>query len=152
MDGPSNELNHRMEQFKEGLKRAGVKMTHQRLEVFREVAQSNEHPDAETIYEGVRQRVPTVSLDTVYRTLWLLRDLGLVGTLGVARERTRFDANMSSHHHFVCSRCGTTYDFYSRDFDELSVPDSVRELGHVENAQVEVRGVCRACLGAGGGD
>ena len=63
------------------------------------------------VFEGVRERMPTVSLDTVYRTLWWLKDLGLITTLGSSRERTRFDANLSRHHHFVCVQCGLTRDF-----------------------------------------
>lgn len=145
MKRTSKELAYRIEQFKEGLKKVGVKLTYQRLEVFREIAQSEDHPDAETIWKGVRQRVPTVSLDTVYRTLWLLIDLGLVETLGCVHERVRFDANQRSHHHFVCRRCGKICDFYSEEFDRLSIPDSVRGLGNVERMRVEISGICVQC-------
>ena len=139
------EMKQRMNLFTVGLRRAGIKVTHQRLEVFRELAKSSNHPDAETIYKGVRKRVPTVSLDTVYRTLWLLLDLGLITTLGPARERARFDANMKSHHHFVCSKCGKTFDVYSNEFDQLRVPDNVKTFGHVEKMHMEIRGICLEC-------
>jgi len=134
-----------MNRFKEGLARSGIKITHQRLGIFREIAESGDHPDAERIYKGVRERVSTVSLDTVYRTLWLLLDLGLITTLGPSRGRARFDANMRSHHHFVCSGCGMTRDFYSAEFDQLKIPDSVKELGRVEKTQVDIRGICLQC-------
>ncbi len=136
-----------MARFEQACRSAGVKLTHQRIEVFREVAESGDHPDAETIHRGVRERIPTMSLDTVYRTLWLLSDLGLITTLGPSRERTRFDANLRRHHHFVCLRCGLTRDFYSDAFDELRLPQSVRALGRVEATHVEARGVCRECAG-----
>jgi Fur family peroxide stress response transcriptional regulator len=139
------EFQKRMNHFKDGLKRSGVKLTHQRLEIFREVAKSGEHPDAETIFKGVRGRVPSISLDTVYRTLWLLLDLGLITTLGPPRERMRFDANMTSHHHFVCMKCGMTRDFYSEELDKLKIPSTVKTLGSVEMAQVEVKGICLRC-------
>lgn len=139
------ELQKRMNFFKDGLKRSGVKFTHQRLEIFHEVAKSPDHPDAETIFKGVRTRVPSISLDTVYRTLWLLIDLGLITTLGPPRERVRFDANMNSHHHFICIKCGMTRDFYSEDLDRLMIPDAVKTWGSVEIAQVEVRGICLRC-------
>lgn len=139
------ELSYRMNHFKEGLRRAGIKLTHQRLEIIHEVAKSNDHPDAETVYRGVRERMPTVSLDTVYRTLWLLFDLGLVATLGLPRERIRFDANIRSHHHFICLKCGRTQDFYSDEFDHLEIPESVNALGNVEKTQVEIRGICLHC-------
>jgi len=115
------------------------------MEIFREVAQTSDHPDAEKVYQGVRKRMPTMSLDTVYRTLWMLKDLGLITTLGSSRERTRFDANLSRHHHFVCIRCGLTRDFYSDAFDELRLPDSVKAFGRVETTQVEIKGVCLKC-------
>ncbi|MDA8177928.1 MAG: transcriptional repressor, partial [Deltaproteobacteria bacterium] len=85
------EIGRRLERFQAACRRAGVKLTHQRLEIFREIAGSTKHPDAETVYRGVRARVPTVSLDTVYRTLWLLDGLGLITTLGPRRESVRFD-------------------------------------------------------------
>lgn len=142
--GPE-ELEKRMKRLKEGLRRSGVKMTHQRLEIFREVAKSGGHPDAETVYNGVRTRVPTISLDTVYRTLWLLLDIGLVTTLGAPRESVRFDANIRPHHHFVCTRCGATHDVYSEEFDQLRIPSSVRTLGSVQRTHVEIRGICLQC-------
>lgn len=141
----NRDIPARMRHFEEVCRGAGVKLTHQRMEVFREVAQNGEHPDAEAIYRGVRGRVPTVSLDTVYRALWLLADLGLITTLGPSRERTRFDANLERHHHFVCVRCGLTRDFYSDELDELTLPRSIQEIGRVETTQVEARGVCRDC-------
>ena len=145
MSNNSNELKDRLEQFKEICKEKGLKLTHQRMEIFSEVAKSTEHPDVETIYKGVRKRIPSVSLDTVYRTLWLFMDLGLITTLGQPRERQRFDANIKAHHHFVCTKCGTTKDFYSKEFDSLPVPETVKELGDVNTTYVELRGLCSKC-------
>ncbi|MDI6808073.1 MAG: Fur family transcriptional regulator [Candidatus Eisenbacteria bacterium] len=134
-----------MNYLKERFTRSGVKLTHQRLEIFREVAISVDHPDAETICKGVRERVPTVSLDTVYRTLWSLLDLGIITTIGPPRGRMRFDANMGSHHHFICTKCGMTRDFCSKQFDQLKIPDTAKMLGRAEKTQVEVRGACLRC-------
>jgi Fur family peroxide stress response transcriptional regulator len=145
MEIDAGEVERRMRHFEEVCRAAGVKRTHQRIEIFREVARSGDHPDAEAVLRGVRQRVPTVSLDTVYRTLWLLDDLGLIHTLGPARERTRFDANLRRHHHFVCERCGLTRDFESEALAELPLPESLRAIGEVKATHVEVRGVCHEC-------
>jgi Fur family peroxide stress response transcriptional regulator len=139
------QIEQRMAHFEEVCQDGGIKLTHQRLEVFLEVAQTGDHPDAEQIYQRVRKRMPTISLDTVYRTLWLLNDLGLVITLGISRERTRFDANLSRHHHFVCTRCGLTRDFYSDDLNNLKLPELVGTFGSVEATLVEVKGVCQEC-------
>ncbi len=139
------EVERRMKRFEQVCRDAGIKLTHQRIEIFRELAQTGEHPDAEAICRGVSERIPTVSLDTVYRTLWLASDLGLITKLGPPRERARFDANLSRHHHFVCIRCGFIRDFYSDQFSELNLPESMNAYGQVKSTHVEARGVCLEC-------
>lgn len=145
--GHREDQEQRLQLLREGLKEAGVKLTHQRLEICREIACSTEHPDAEAVYRGVQKRVPTISLDTVYRTLWTLLDLGLIGTLGVPRDRMRFDGNIAPHHHFICTRCGEAQDFYSKELDRLRLPEEVKAYGKVQNTQVEVKGICLRCSG-----
>lgn len=134
-----------LERLRTVAREAGLKLTHQRLEIFRELAATEEHPSAETIFRAVQQRMPTVSLDTVYRTLWMLHDLGLVTTLGPRGDGVRFDANLDRHHHYCCVRCGLVRDFESDELDGLRVPDSVKRLGSVVDSHVEVRGLCATC-------
>ena len=145
MKTSTKDIEQRMARFNDVCRKSGAKLTHQRLEIFHEVAQTADHPDAETVFQGVRRRMPTLSLDTVYRTLWWLKELGLIKTLGPPRERARFDANLSRHHHFVCTQCGLTRDFFSDEFDSLELPDSLRYIGHAEKTQVEVKGLCHKC-------
>jgi Fur family peroxide stress response transcriptional regulator len=139
------EVQRRLVRFKDVCRRAGLKLTHQRMEIFREVARTADHPDAQTVYERVRERIPAMSLDTVYRNLWLLNDLGLIATMGPPRERARFDGNTAAHHHFVCTRCGMASDFYSQEFDDLRPPAEVESMGSVEAVHVELRGLCTRC-------
>jgi Fur family peroxide stress response transcriptional regulator len=139
------EIQERLARFREELKQSGVKATHQRLEIFREVIRSGEHPDVESVYRGVRQRIPSVSLDTVYRTLWLLLERGLIATLGSSQNRVRFDGNIRPHHHFICKKCSRVFDFTSREFDELIVPSEVKAWGSVERTHVEFKGLCARC-------
>ena len=146
MEVTKNEIEQRMARFQEVCRNAGVKLTHQRMEIYREVAQTVDHPDAEKVFHGVRKRMPTVSMDTVYRTLWWLKDLGLITMLGPPRERARFDANLSRHHHFVCIQCGLTRDFFSDEFDNLKLPDSILSIGRAQKTQVEVKGLCFNCV------
>lgn len=145
----TQEIDLRMKRFETVCRHEGIKLTHQRIEIFREVAQTEDHPDAEQVFHRVRERLPTVSLDTVYRTLWLLNDLDLIMTLASSRERARFDANLESHHHFVCGQCGFTRDFYSDDLDNITLPASLNSLGEIEATHVEVRGVCQKCIEEG---
>jgi Fur family transcriptional regulator, peroxide stress response regulator len=139
------QIEKRIAEFLELCRRQGVKATHQRTEVLRELAGSEEHPDAETILSRVRQRVPAISVDTVYRTLKLLEDKGVIARVGSMRDRARFDANTDRHHHFVCTECGMIGDFYSDAIDRLPVPREVSEMGSVEGVYVELRGICRKC-------
>ncbi len=148
MEVDAKTLEARMQLFLEACRDANYKATLQRREIFREVAQSIDHPDAESIFRGVRERLPTISLDTVYRTLWWLAGLGLVKTMGPGQDRTRFDANMEHHHHFVCTQCGLTRDFYSEELNALQLPDAVAALGSIQGTQVEVKGICHACAKA----
>ncbi len=143
--------NPDIEQGLESLKtvcgNAGLKCTHQRMEIYKEVVRNPVHPDAETVFLKVRDRMPTISLDTVYRTLWLLRDLGLVNTLGTAYDRTRFDADLTPHHHFICQKCGKTVDFSSKELDELKFSGHGADFGGARISQVILHGVCADCAG-----
>ena len=124
----------------------GFRVTPQRTEIFREVACTDDHPDADVILKRVRRRIPNVSLDTIYRVLYRLEDEGLISRVQVSSDRLRFDGNADNHHHFICSRCGMIRDFTSDEVDQLRVPEEVEEWGAVEERHLQVRGVCRECL------
>ncbi len=135
----------RLEAFVRVCREMGLKATHQRMEIYRELAETEEHPDAETIYLRVRKRIPAISFDTVYRTLRTLQGRGLIARVGVPQDTARFDANMANHHHFVCERCGAVRDFLHKDYDRLSMPNGVQAIGVPRTIRVEVRGLCHAC-------
>lgn len=138
-------MEQNMNRLTEVCRSTGIKLTHQRMEIFKEVVGSTAHPDAESVFRGVHKRLPALSPDTVYRTLWLLKDLGLITTVGTSRERTRFDGNIKPHHHFVCTRCGATTDFQSRKLDELNLAEEIRDMGEADAFQVTVKGLCKNC-------
>lgn len=142
---PREHAEKRIREFLDLCRRQGVKATHQRTEILRELAASEEHPDAEKIFSRVRQRIPAISFDTVYRTLRLLEDKGVIARVGSMRDRARYDANTDQHHHFVCTECGMIGDFYCDAMDRLPVPREVSEMGSVAGVYVELRGVCRKC-------
>jgi len=140
------EIETMMADFESVLRRKGVKVTPQRLEIYRRTAETGDHPDIESIHRRVLRSMPHISLDTVYRALSLFADLGLVCTVRPqARQHVRFDANILPHHHFICERCGATLDFEDRAFDELRIPAAVSALGRVTSRHVELRGLCARC-------
>ncbi len=132
-------------QAEELLKAKGVRVTHQRLEVFCELMSSHEHPSAEEIYERVARRLPTISLDTVYRTIALFEEFGVIRRVEVLDDRARYDANLKPHHHLVCTRCKKIEDFYWPGFDRLKEPEELRKWGRLRSRHAEIRGLCREC-------
>jgi Fur family peroxide stress response transcriptional regulator len=138
-------IEARMRAFGEACASRGIKVTHQRLEIYRELASTEEHPDAEVIHQRVRKRIPTISRDTVYRNLKTLAEHGLVSVVGMSHERLRFDGNMAPHHHFVCVRCGMIRDFYSPGLGSIDFPAEAESFGEPVSLHVEVKGVCRTC-------
>jgi Fur family peroxide stress response transcriptional regulator len=141
------QIERRVEAFVQACRRGDLKITHQRTEIFRELARSADHPDAEALFASIRKRIPAISRDTVYRTLALLEGRGLIRRVDVLCERARFDARLQPHHHFVCRRCGLVRDFASKTLDGFTPPRRVRSWGEVEYAQVQLRGICVACKG-----
>ena len=140
-----NIVKQRMADFIEACEHRGVKITHQRIEIYRVLAETDEHPDVETIHHRVCEKIPRVSLDTVYRNLKLLAEHGLVTAVGLTQERLRFDANISPHHHFVCLQCGAIHDFTSDKLHNLGVPGEAVQHGQPISMRVEIKGICNAC-------
>lgn len=123
----------------------GFRVTHQRLEILRSVRALPGHPTVTEVFQAVRRNLPTVSIDTVYRTLWTFSDLGLLHPVTTQGEAVRFDADLHPHHHFTCTRCGSTTDFRNAALDALEIPEEARRLGAVSGYIVEVRGICSRC-------
>ena len=141
----AEEIQRRLRAFADTCRRKGLKATHQRTEIYREVARTPEHPDAGTIYERVKNRIPAISLDTVYRTLRFLEDEGVISRVGIAGDRTRFDANMTDHAHFICTQCGTMSDIQDVALDGIRRTAALGAVGSVDSVHVELRGTCANC-------
>ncbi len=139
-------VEQRLESFLAKAKESGTRITPQRLAIFKIVASSEEHPGAEEIHRKLRRKYAMISLDTVYRTLWLLEELGLVKVVEPHHESVRFDANISPHHHFTCLVCGSIRDFEDSRLDSIQIPVAVEDLGQPQSLRVEVQGICRDCL------
>jgi len=146
-----SEIESRFEHFKSKAHAAGVKLTQQRLEIFREIAARRDHPDAEEVYHAVRHRMPGVSLDTVYRTLWILYDLKLIATYGQLRETVHFDPNPDPHHHYICVRCGIIRDLKTPELDDFQLPSAAAPYGSVLALRIELSGICEGCARTGKG-
>jgi len=93
----------------------------------------------------VRTRVPTISLDTVYRTLRALESMGLIRRMEFLGGPARYDTNLERHHHFICTRCGVIRDVCGNSYESLEAPEWAAELGRVDSITVQLRGLCNEC-------
>ncbi|MGH9007016.1 MAG: Fur family transcriptional regulator [Acidimicrobiales bacterium] len=126
----------------------GRKVTAQRQCIFRALQGDVTHPSAESVYETVRSEMETISLKTVYQTLYELAELGELLTLDLGTGAVRFDPNVEDrHHHLVCRRCGKVRDLHV-DFEGLNVSKSSAQGYEVSGAEVVFRGLCEECSAA----
>ena len=91
------------------LRKAGLKLTPQRIAIVREIADDLTHPTAQSLFDRLRPAFPTMSFATVYNTLDALARCGLTGALHLGGA-VRFDPNTQPHHHAICDACGVVLD------------------------------------------
>ncbi len=140
-------IKAKLADFEQACRDAGLKLTHQRLEIYRELILSADHPSAETLYRRLQRQMPTLSLDTVYRTLATFEDRELIARVETVESQARFEVQLERHHHFICDRCHAIIDFVWEQFDEgCGRPSSLERLGRISSRNVIVRGICNSCL------
>jgi Fe2+ or Zn2+ uptake regulation protein len=122
----------------------GLKVTPQRQRIFELLASNKDHPTAESMYALVGANMPTVSRKTVYQTLNDLAAMGEIQQFELGTGARRFDPNVDSHHHLVCSECGKVQDVWNDDH-LLSITEAQRKGFTVWRAEVIFRGLCDEC-------
>ena len=91
------------------LKTLGIRLTPQRLAIAEVVVNSGDHPSVKEIFGRVKEFFPYVTLATVYSTLSVLEQAGIVRELPFQKQ-SRYDANLSPHANLVCVGCGSVHD------------------------------------------
>ena len=121
-----------------------TRMTKQRKVILEELRKLHSHPTADELYDIVRQRLPRISLGTVYRNLDVLAETGEILKLESAGSQKRFDGNNMPHAHIRCIRCGRVGDVMNYN---VSVPaDEAEAHGFsITGTRVEFEGVCHHC-------
>jgi Fur family peroxide stress response transcriptional regulator len=139
------------------LKRAGLKLTPQRIAIVRLFPADASHPTAQDLFERLRPTFPSMSFATLYNTLDTLARTGLAGTVRLPGKRgdaARFDPNTSPHHHVVCEACGQVLDIAPGTL--APAPGSVKRLGRlaprfsVRAVERIYRGLCAKCQARSG--
>lgn len=142
------QLEQMMDQFVTACRNAGLKVTHQRTEIYRQLIRLPDHPTAETVHKRLLSTLPTISLDTVYRTLTTLEEHHLVARIQTTESQARFEAVHAPHHHLICSRCKRVVDFQWPDVDTLAPPADVSQWGQIDSKTIVMYGVCNTCSGS----
>lgn len=127
------------------LREKGFKVTPQRLAIYNMLAGTKTHPNAEMIYRELQPSYPTMSLATVYKTMDILAQLGLVQILNAGEDSFRYDANTESHPHIRCQQCGRVDDL--ENIDDQSFLAKVREQTayRITDRQFYFYGICPMC-------
>ncbi|MEG1002544.1 Fur family transcriptional regulator [Clostridium sp.] len=122
-----------------------LKLTPQRLAVYKYLMSTTEHPSAEVIYKAIQEDFPTMSLATVYKALKTLVDVGLVQELNVGEGNFRYDGNADSHPHIQCISCGRVDDLMNLSFDHLNSEVEQNSDYKVLSNQTYFYGLCKDC-------
>ncbi len=126
-------------------KKFDLKITPQRCAIYKKLMKAKNHPTADEMFKIVKKEFPNISYDTVNRTLLTFAEIGLVDVVPTKGGTRRFDPDMDKHHHFHCIHCGKIVDFYSDEFDNLGIPDHIKNDFTVYTKRVVLNGLCKQC-------
>jgi len=138
-------MKQKLKNFCNLCKEKGLKVTPQRMEIYKTLLESQEHPSAEIIYAEIHKKLPNVSFDTVNRTLNTLTEMGAAFLVEGTGDVRRFDANLENHQHIKCVKCKKIFDFSHKTFENIQVPESIAGEFKVLRATVYIEGLCKTC-------
>jgi Fe2+ or Zn2+ uptake regulation protein len=127
-----------------GLLQSRYRLTKQRSAVLKAMGDGT-HLSAETILDRVRSQLPGVSLGTIYRTLDILRELGLVQVFSFAGQAARYEAALDKHHHLLCTQCNTLVNVQTPGLEEIA-QDVAADAGYADiEYSLTIIGRCTRC-------
>ena len=132
--------------FRAKCRARGLKITPQRIAVYRILLNSKDHPSTDMVYSKIREMHPNMSFDTVNRTLLTLNEMGAAFIVEGSGEPKRYDANLSPHQHFKCVKCKRIIDFHDKKLDNVKVPAELADRFTILRKSVYFEGVCDVCL------
>ena len=123
----------------------GVALTVQRRVILKAVAGRTDHPTADQIYDAVKETINGVSRTTVYRVLEAFVRLGVVTRVSNPQAITRFDADVSRHHHLICLSCEAVMDCPDERLEGVKIPKISLQGFTVKDISLTITGFCSAC-------
>lgn len=142
----TEDTQRRTERMMAALDAEGFRLTAPRLAVVQVLAEGHQHLSHAEILERAREKYPDISRATVYRTLELLAELGIVHTTFMGDANQRFIVPIGGHHHhLICNRCGNVTDLNECHFGTALSTVSQQTGFAVESHLVELYGLCADC-------
>jgi Fur family ferric uptake transcriptional regulator len=144
----SNESIRQAEEiFNTHLKRVGLKHTGQRDAILRTFLETHEHLSTEELHQLVKRTDPRIGFTTVYRTLKLFADSGLASEVAFHDGVTRYEHqyNRRSHHHMVCTGCGSSVEFFSPEIEKVEKEIGRKHRYVTTSHTFQVYGLCSEC-------
>ena len=141
--------NSLLPDFIDKCKTHNLKVTPQRMAIYRELHHSKEHPTVDAMFQTVKKEFPNISYDTVSRTMLTFAEIGIVDLVEVYGGAKRFDPNVADHHHLHCVSCGKILDFHNDEYNNLEIPDQVSQGFTVLTSRVVLKGICDKCSQSG---
>ncbi|MFH1359752.1 MAG: transcriptional repressor [Candidatus Omnitrophota bacterium] len=135
-----------MEKLVQVFKNQKIKVTPQRLSVYKTLMDAKGHLSAEEIYQNVRGKVPGISLGTVYSILEYLCAKGLIQEIKIDFERSLYEIKDGEHHHFLCRLCKSILDIRI-DHPCTALKNKEIEGHRIEDFQGYFYGICKNCNG-----
>ncbi|NPV44603.1 MAG: transcriptional repressor [Firmicutes bacterium] len=126
-------------------KKGFTRMTKQRRIILDVLRSTKSHPTADWLYEKVKDKIPNISLGTVYRNLNILKEMNEIMELNYGSTYSRFDGNPQNHYHFVCERCGRVFDIDEEVHREMDKRVEEKTGFTVRYHRMEFYGTCREC-------
>lgn len=127
--------NYSYEAIKHLIAEKGLKVTHQRILILEAFILANEHPTAELLYNQAKEKSPTLSLGTVYKTLDAFTEAGLINRVKTDEDTVRYDANTEKHHHLYCEKTHQIIDYEDEELEQL-INDYFKRKG-IKNFEVK---------------
>ncbi len=128
------------------LRRAGKRITPQRVLILKVIRESGGHLDADEIYRLAKQKAPRLSLSTVYRTINVLKEAGVIEELHLGEEHHHYELRgKKGHHHLICQDCGKVVEFEC-PFSEQLMRDLGEKYGfEIAAIHLDLVGHCAEC-------
>ncbi|MBM7614406.1 transcriptional regulator PerR [Alkaliphilus hydrothermalis] len=134
-----------METLVKVLKEGSCKITPQRIAVYNALKDNLNHPNAEAIYNQLAPTYPTISLATVYKSLDLFAELGLIQIINIGENSFRYDCKPTSHPHVICTKCHKVEDLEGDFFSGLSSIVEEKKNYQIQRQQLSFFGICPEC-------